>query len=149
MSIPHIFISYSHDDSAYERTLEVYLKPLRNAGKLSFFADNQIVAGAQLKEVILRELNRADIVIFLVSSNFLASDFIQDQEVPLAMRRYMEGKCCIFPVILRTCLWGEHPVSSFICYPKDAKPIATWDRQEEAWTDVMVGLLGALKQGGR
>ena len=79
---PNVFISYSHSDREYLDRLLVHLKPLEKDGRIDLWVDTRLRAGDRWKKEIEKALNRANVAVLLVSADFLASDFITDNELP-------------------------------------------------------------------
>lgn len=95
-----VFISYSHTDSGAMKELCKFLKGLERNGQIEKWTDLQLQAGLQVKKEILTKLEEADIVIMLISQNFISSDFIYDNELPAAMKKKINGSGAIIPVYL-------------------------------------------------
>ena len=68
-----IFFSYSHKDEALRDQLEVHLAMLKRQGLIESWHDRRIDAGDVLDESISAHLEEAEIILLLVSSDFLAS----------------------------------------------------------------------------
>lgn len=81
-----VFISYSHVDAKWANRLIVHLKPLGLIGMVNAWSDQQIQPGENWRETIKDALMRADVVVALITADFLASDFIMDQEIREVMR---------------------------------------------------------------
>lgn len=109
MGAKRIFISYSHRDSKPKAYVETHLAPLRRHHAIDVWSDKNISAGDNWAEALAREMDRADAAIFLVSANFLASDFVQSVEVPKLLRRRRESGLPVWPVILSPCGWKQVP----------------------------------------
>ncbi|MGZ5051934.1 MAG: TIR domain-containing protein [Methylobacter sp.] len=135
-----VFISYSHKDEAYRLDLEEHLTMLKRQNIISIWHDRKITAGDDWKHQIDSNIESADIIIFLVSSSFLSSDYCYDIEVKRAIERCQEGTAKIISVIVRACDWNECEFSKFQAVPKDGKPIAVWEDRDTAWLDVIQGL---------
>ncbi|OQW42615.1 MAG: toll-Interleukin receptor [Proteobacteria bacterium SG_bin4] len=132
-----IFISYSHKDESFRSDLEEHLSMLKRSGVISVWHDRRILAGDEWKGKIDRNLESADIVLFLISPSFLASDYCYDIEVKQAMTNKAAGKCEIISIIIRHCDWNDCVFSQFQAVPKDAKPINAWHDKDEAWLDAI------------
>ena len=135
-----VFVSYAHFDETWKDAFVLHLDILRNEKLIREWNDRRIIAGQNWDKEIRRELEDADIVIFLVSTPFLASGYIQGVEVRLALTREKAGKAVVVPIILKDCAWKEQPWKKNQVLPKDGKPITHWGRRDEAWHDVERGI---------
>src|SRR5256885_1588759 len=100
-----LFISYSHKDDVLRAKLEAHLTLPKRSGVFDIWHDRKIGAGREWAGEINEALERADVVLLLVSSDFLASDYCQDKEMTRAMERQAQGTTRVVPVILRACDW--------------------------------------------
>jgi hypothetical protein len=100
---PNVFISYSHSDKDYLDRLLVHLKPLEREGLIDLWVDTRLRAGDRWKKEIEKALSRATVAILLVSADFLASDFITDNELPPILRNAEEQGTRIIPLIVKPC----------------------------------------------
>jgi formylglycine-generating enzyme required for sulfatase activity len=141
-----VFISYSHKDEDLRKELDTHLKILERQGYISPWHDRKIEAGDEWKKEITTYLENADVILLLVSANFLASDFCYDIETKRALERQKADGALIVPIILKPCAWKESPVSSFQVMPKDGKPISIWNDQDLAFTDITEKLKEKAKQ---
>ena len=87
----HVFFSYSHADEELRNELEKHLSVLRRKGVITTWHDRRIGPGKSLHGQIDDQLNCADIVLLLVSADFLASDYCFDVEMTHAMERHEQG----------------------------------------------------------
>ncbi len=100
---PNVFISYSHSDRDFLDRLIVHLKPLEREGLIDLWVDTRLRAGDRWKKEIEKALTRATVAILLVSADFLASDFITNNELPPILRRAEEQGTRIIPLIVKPC----------------------------------------------
>jgi hypothetical protein len=135
-----VFYSYSHKDEEFRDELEKHLSLLKRQGFISGWHDRKIGAGTEWKDSINEHLESAGIILLLVSSDFLASDYCYDIELKRAMERHENGEARVIPVILRHCDWSSAPFAKLQALPKNAKPITAWTDRDEAFTDVAAGL---------
>lgn len=147
----NIFISYSRSDSRYLKELRMHLRPLERTRKISIWYDGEINPGEIWDKKILEEINRADVIIFLISSNFLASDYAIEKEVAKALERALRNEIRIIPIILTECLWQETPLANFQALPTDGNAVYSSRRKDsdEAWfqvTDKLRYLLEELEE---
>lgn len=85
----------------------------------------------------MQELEAADVILLLVSSDFLASDYCYGIEMEAALRKRRMGEAIVIPVILRPCDWKRSPLGEIVAAPRDGKPVTTWTNQDEAFLDVV------------
>ncbi len=102
-SMNSIFISYSHKDADYLHRLMVHLRPLEKTGVVDLWADTKLEAGDNWKDEIQRTLLKARSAILLVSADFLASDFIVDNELPPLLSNAEKRGVRIIPVVIKPC----------------------------------------------
>jgi hypothetical protein len=138
-----IFYSYSHKDEVFREKLETHLSILRRTNYIEEWHDRRIAPGSNWEEEINENINEADIILLLVSSNFLSSDYCYDTETIRALERHNNKEATVIPIIIQPCLWK---ISKFAdlkiqALPKDAQPITIWDNEEEAWLDVAEGIM--------
>lgn len=139
-SKPTIFISYAHADEELKKELDKHLKILRRSGKVETWNDRELIAGQEWDEVIMSELNKANIILLLISIDFNASDFIWDKELAAAMKRHEEGSAYVVPVILRKCDWHDLPYAKLQSLPRNAKPVTEYANRDEAFTEIAAGI---------
>src|SRR5438045_7701840 len=111
-----IFFSYAHEDEQLRDELATHLAAL--AGVSTSWYDRHISAGARWAEEIDARLAAADIILLLVSADFLASDYCLNVEVPRALARHATGAARVVPVILRPCHWTDKPYGQLQALPK-------------------------------
>lgn len=117
---------------------------LKHEGLITSWHDRKITAGDELSGVIDEKLNTSEIILLLVSPDFLASLYCYDIEVTQAMARHDEGAARVIPVILRPCDWTNAPFGKLLAAPCDGKPITKWPDRDEAFLDVVKQIRAAL-----
>jgi hypothetical protein len=98
-----VFISYSHADSQWLRLLNTHLKPLVRDQKLEIWSDQKIRKGERWRDRIHKQMAMARVGIFLVSADFLASDFIHAEELPPLLKAADREGATLLTVIVRPC----------------------------------------------
>jgi len=131
-----IFVSYSHKDEVFREALETHLSLLKNQGIIDVWHDRLIGPGDEFGSAIDRNLADADIVLLLVSSDFLSSSYCWGIEMKTAMERHEKKNAIVIPVIIRACDWHSAPFGKLLAAPKDGKPIKSWQDSDEALYDV-------------
>lgn len=140
-----VFFSYSHKDEALRDQLETHLAMLKNQGLIQAWHDRGIPAGSELDSSIKDSLETADIILLLVSSDFLASAYCYSREMARAMERHEEGTARVIPVILRDCDWHAAPFGKLLAVPTDGRAITLWPNIDQAFTDVARQIRKALE----
>lgn len=130
------FISYSHEDEKHRERLEKQLKVLQRSNILSTWNDRRISVGAELDKEIRQHVEEDDLIILLVSPDFIASDYCYDKEMQRALERHDADDAVVVPVILRPCDWKNTRLSSLLAAPRDGLAITKWPDQDEAFLDV-------------
>ncbi len=139
-----LFFSYSHKDETLRNELETHLAVLRREGVIDAWHDRKIVAGDVVDDSISAKLEEADVILLLVSPDFLASRYCYEVEFQRALERHQKGSARIIPVILRPCEWQQTPLGRFLVTPTDGKPITKWPDRDDAFLDVTRQIRQAL-----
>lgn len=105
----------------------------------------RIVAGEDLYAHIDAELESADVIALLVSSDFMASDYCYGIEMKRAMERHAAGEATVLPVMLRPCDVKGAPFAKLKMVPTDARAVTKWANQDEAFLDVVQHLRRLLE----
>jgi hypothetical protein len=132
------FISYSHEDKQYLVSLKKHITILEKNGLLKVWDDTQLNAGDELLDEIHKYLIVADILILLVSVDFLNS-FPCDKELKEILEKNKNtktNKVAIIPIIVRECAWKKTILGNYIAIPKDGKPVSTFSDKDSAWVNV-------------
>lgn len=140
-----IFCSYAHKDENFRLKLEKHLSVLKNLGEIRFWSDRKISAGSEWKKQIDSHLNSSQIILLLVSPDFLASEYITSIELKQAMERHETEDARVIPVILRPCHWEKAPFGKLQGLPKEGKPVTQWRNKDEAFLDVVKGILSVVE----
>jgi formylglycine-generating enzyme required for sulfatase activity len=136
-----VFISYSHQDEGLKDELVNYhLKLLQREGKINTWQDRNIEAGAEWAEEIRTNLEKADIVLLLITRHFLASDYCYEKEMQRAVQRHYEGNTRVIPIILETCGWKYSDFKHLQVLPQDGKPISRWADRADAFFNIEEGI---------
>jgi len=142
------FISYSHKDEALRNELESHLAMLRRSGVIETWNDRRIVAGTEFDSEIDAHLESSQLILMLISADFLSSNYCYDIEMGRAMQKHSEGSAVVIPVILRPCDWHSSPFKNIMATPTDAKPVTMFGNQDEAFTNVAKDVRRAAEKFG-
>ncbi len=139
-----LFFSYSHQDEELRNELETHLATLKREGLIEAFHDRRIPAGAHLDEAIDAYLEEADVILCLVSPDFINSEYCYSREMRRALERDASGAARVVPVIVRHCDWQNTPLAKLRGTPRDNRPVKSWPDRDEAWLDVARDVRTAL-----
>jgi tetratricopeptide (TPR) repeat protein len=148
MTKPTVFISYSHKDENWKDRLVTHLGVLQREGLLDLWDDRRIGAGENWYQKIEEAIAKSNVAVFLVSSDFLTSNFILSEEVPRLLERKDKEVLRIFPVIIRPCAWKHVKwLARMNLRPRDGKPISRGDEHQidadmTAIADKIAGIIG-------
>src|SRR5204862_2318703 len=132
-----VFISYSHKDELFKDQLIAHLAVLKIEGVIEEWNDQQLTPGQGWDDKIKAAINEAEVILFLISSDFLASNYIRQNEILTAIERGQRNEVILVPIIIRPCDFEDSHLAKFQAVPKNAKPISTWSNQDEAYLNVV------------
>jgi tetratricopeptide (TPR) repeat protein len=127
-----VFVSYSHQDDALRERLDVHLSLLKRQGVLEVWHDRRLQGGEHWEEAIDQALEEADIVLLLISPDFIASDYCYGRELTAALERDRRGEAVVVPLLLHPCDWQSAPFARCQAFPRDNQPISVHPRGENA-----------------
>ncbi|WP_396140923.1 toll/interleukin-1 receptor domain-containing protein [Flavobacterium sp.] len=138
-NVKSIFVSYSHTDNEFLERLKVHLKPFEKKGQIDLWVDTKIKAGEKWKDKINSALDKSVIAILLISADFLASDFIVDNELPPLLKAAEEKGKVILPIIVKPCRFtSDENLSKFQAINDPKFPLSKLNEndKEEAYVKV-------------
>jgi internalin A len=131
-----LFISYAHKDETYCDQLRGALTIYERSGELEFWDDTQIIPGQKWEREILRKLERADIIVLLLSNDFIRSDYCMQIEMKRAIERHSQGKCAIVPIVVRECRFDKLAIGKIQAIEPGGRPIKRHRDRDLAWKEV-------------
>jgi tetratricopeptide (TPR) repeat protein len=134
-----VFISYVPEDDPSVRALEKQLAPLRNAGKITTWSSRAISAGDDVRATIGEHFGAADVILLLISADYLATE-AAGQDMAAALRRREAEGAAVVPVLVRPCLVEETPLGRLRPLPDNGEPIEKWANKDDAWLSVAQAL---------
>jgi hypothetical protein len=140
-----LFYSYSHKDEDLRVKLEAHLASLKREGLISEWHDRKIIAGTDSDCEIDEHLETADVILLLISSDFIASNYCFEKEATRAMERHESGEATVVPVILRPCSWQKLPFGKLQALPSDGKPVTSHRGKDKAFASVVDGIRAVVK----
>ena len=140
-----LFYSYSHKDGRHRENMQDTLSLLRRGGLLADWSDLSIVPGKSISKSIRREMERSDIMAFLLSRNFIASDACIE-EWNNAKRASTSRPIVRLPIILSDCAWQDLLDDEDLkALPNDANPVSKFAHRDEAWQQVYDGIKAVIE----
>jgi outer membrane protein assembly factor BamB len=143
-----IFFCYAHEDEALLNKLKTHLRSLQREGLIDVWHDRDINAGTKWEQKITDQLNAAQIILLLISPDFIDSDYCYNIEMKRALERNDRGEATVIPVILRHVYWQGKPLGQLQALPKDGIPITdpNWDNLDVAFCNVTEGIRKAAEE---
>jgi internalin A len=131
-----IFYCYAHEDRALRDNIDKHLSGLKRRGRVVVWYDREILAGMEWEREIERRLSTSQIILLLVSADFMSSDYCYGKEMQKALEMHEKGEARVLPILLRPVDWRDTPFARLQILPTGALPITRWSDRDEALTDV-------------
>ena len=107
--------------------------------------DQRIEAGTEWDDTIKQKLEEAEIILFLVSTDLLASKYVRDVELPMALEQYQAKRSRLLPVIVRACNVKHTPLGKLQALPNGGRPLKGRRDRDEACMEVENGIRAAVE----
>ncbi|MEM7350474.1 MAG: TIR domain-containing protein [Acidobacteriota bacterium] len=141
-----IFISYSHKDEDLLDAFRPHLSLLRRRGMIQTWHDRRIAPGAEWNTEIDDHIYSSQIILLLISSDFIASDYCYDKEMTLALELHESRQARVIPIMMRPTDCRGAPFSKLQMLPKDARPVSKWADRDDAFLDIVTRLSEVLTE---
>jgi hypothetical protein len=135
-----VFFSYAHRDETLRDELAKHLSHLQNQKVIAGWHDRQIPAGTEWAGAIDAHLENAQIILLLISADFMASQYCYGIEMQRAMDRHEAGQARVIPIIVRAVDWKSAPFGRLQALPKDGLAVTSWANPDEAFADIARGI---------
>ncbi|HEY1353112.1 MAG TPA: tetratricopeptide repeat protein [Ktedonobacteraceae bacterium] len=137
-----VFCCSAREDQSLLFDLKKQLRVLEHDGLITVQAEITIDPGENREQKINHYLNTAQIILLLISPDFIASEYCYSKEMRRALERYERGECHVIPILLRPILWESTPFGKLQALPMNGEPIAGrfWHTPDEGWLDVALGI---------
>jgi hypothetical protein len=138
MSKPvEVFYCNAHEDQEMMALLNKYLTPLQKLGQITIWSEAYLSTGAEWGKELHRHLESADLILLLISPDFLASEYCYDVEMKRAIERYEQGSAITIPILLRPTYTKNMPFASLQMLPSNGLPISKWPDPDDAFLDIL------------
>lgn len=145
-----IFISYSQEDIAHRQRIEKLLKAWIRSEKVSLWHRDMLNVSEEISTRIAEEISNSEIVLVLLSSDYLADDFLYTNELAPALQRFGQEKLVFVPIIVRPCIWQDALPKDIVVLPNLEKTIIEYDDDVEvAWLAVITALKEVVENGAK
>jgi hypothetical protein len=143
-----VFVSYVDEDDDFRKQLGNHLSQLKQRNIIDIWHNREISPGHDWEHEIDSQLDDAQIILLLISTDFLSSEYCYGIELKRALEKHRAGKTCVIPIILRPVDWGGALFSHLQALPTGARPVTDrkWHNQDEAFADVAQGICRAIEE---
>lgn len=132
-----LYISFVNEDLTAFKKFRKHLSLLEQQGMVEIWSKEDLRPGLSESAEMKRQLNQADIILFLVSIELLTNPDTRKIELKVALERVKEDNTPVVPVLYRRCTWSLTPLGQFAPSPKNGKFINLWEDEDDAWTTVV------------
>jgi tetratricopeptide (TPR) repeat protein len=142
-----VYYSYADKDEALRNELEKHLIILYRQGLISSWHNRKITAGKEWASEIDTHIKNAQLILLLISPDFLASEYCYEIEMKLALERHKANNAVVIPILLRPVDWKHAPFSGLQALPMNGKPVASWsgrNGRDRAFLEVALGIRTAI-----
>ena len=108
-----LFISYSSKNTEFMRRFVTHLEPLKRNGDIDYWHDRKIEPGTKWDDSIKKEMELSDLIIFLLSPDFIATNYVFDVEIPQALQQFTTQTSKLFFIELQPCSWEKTILSNY------------------------------------
>lgn len=133
----HLYLSFVEEDLEAFRKFHKHLSLLEDRGLVEIWSKDKILPGENIDEEIKKQLNKADMVLFVVSIELLTDPDIRKLELKVALQRVKQQKAQILPILYRRCAWTLTDLGKFKPFPNNGRFVDMWQNQDDAWTTVV------------
>jgi hypothetical protein len=141
-----VFFSYAHRDKGFRDRLEEHLSNLKYRGLITTWYDREISAGEEWVQQIDIHLNKAQVILLLISASFMASEYCYSIEMRRALERQENHEADVIPILLRPVLYTDAPFAKLQMLPTNGKPVVLWRDRDSAFVDIAYAIEKVAKK---
>jgi tetratricopeptide (TPR) repeat protein len=135
---------YTHKDSILCIELDKHLSSLKRQGIIDEWYSLDITSGMDQTDSTNQFIHQAQLILPMISADFLASDYIYSTEMKYIIEQHYAGITSVIPIILRPCIWQDSPLVNFGVLPVGGRAVITWNDRDEAFLNIAVGIRQAM-----
>ncbi|HEV7681692.1 MAG TPA: TIR domain-containing protein [Pyrinomonadaceae bacterium] len=140
-----VFISYAHEDRKLVDELFKHVTVLKQLGLINIWDNSdESTPGIRHQRDVKKRLERADIILLLISSNYLNTTLLRKFEMEPALARHSNSQARVIPILVGPIAEGQSTFSNIQLIPRNLRPINSWANREEAYAEVMQDLRVAI-----
>ena len=141
-----IFYCYAQEDRRFRDMVEKHLSTLKRSSWVSSWHDGMINAGEDWAQKIDEQIKAANIILLLISPDFMHSDYWYGIGMKRALERHEANKARVIPIILRPTDWKDAPFAKLSVLPPNAKPLTRWKDRDEFFLEIANGIRKAVRE---
>jgi TIR domain len=148
----NVFLCYAPQDEELRGELETHLALLKRQGYVRSWSARRIGAGEEWRGAIDRHLEEAEVILLLVSADFLASDYLYDVELRRALERHRTERTKVISILLRPYDYAfkDSPLAEIeVVLPRNGVAVTSWPSHDAAFAEIAQELRLLLQQEGR
>lgn len=146
-----LFISYAREDHQLVTGLKRHLHALTRSGHIESWSDSDLMGGQEWNQEIEKQVREADIILYMISIDFIHSEFITKNERVWAEDAKSSHGALIIPVLLRHCYWKEEDFARYGALPKyqngELRPVSEWEDKDRAYVTIVEELKRCIDRG--
>jgi len=131
------FISYARRDQKDCNRIVVHLTAIGSSYGFTVWADHELRAGSKWSQRLASEIDKSSIFVLLVTNDFIASDYIREDELPAIASKRENENALVVPIILRESGWQPLCGRYIEAVPKNQHlrivPCYNWSDREKAF----------------
>lgn len=131
-----VFCCYAREDQKMLKQLKKHLTPLERQGQIVIRSDMDLNAGVEWEKELHQYLESADVILLLISPDFIASDYCYSIEMEQALTRHNEGSARVIAILLRAIFLQDVPFAKLQIIPTNAKPVTNWSDRDDAFEHI-------------
>jgi len=146
MKKQRLYLSFVEEDLKAFQKFRKHLSLLEDRGLVEIWSKDETLPGTNVNEEIKKQLNRADMVLFLVSIELLTDPDIRKLELKVALQRVKKKQTQILPILYRRCAWTLTDLGKFKPFPNNGRFVDMWKNEDDAWTTVLEQIHALLQK---
>ena len=141
-----VFISYAEADASHGRRLKQQLADLVRQQLIDVSDRSAVLPGDSHAGVIGMRVQDADVILLLMSPDFVSSEHFDDQAVTLALMRHQAQQCRLIPVLVRPCTYRSAPFFDLAALPPAGQFVTASENEDAAWLEVAEGIRAVVEE---